>query len=376
MLGPTRSLDAIRPGAPFPLLLSALATALMFGATPFLLPALAERYVISEGLASSISIAQVGVFAAATLLLPRLLAPSGGLLRTAAVVLAVGNLASAFSPNFLLLVLVRGVAGGAAGILTWIMWVDAMSSPRSLASISSIGPLTALVGAPVLAVIAEHGARAVYLTLAAVTIPAVAAKLRTVLGKPGKRVVSRSRSNRVLLGALFLLALSGASLFVFAAVAARELLAISPVAASWGFSLNAAGGLLGARLATRHRRPGWWLASAGPAAFLAISGGSAALFFFGMAWWGFAWWMGIPGVLQMLAERSLAPGERAGDAQGVMAIGRAIAPAIGGGFADAAAYVGLAAVAGAGLTVAGVVVVGVQEGREHLPPTEPLGPHA
>jgi DHA1 family inner membrane transport protein len=355
-------------------LLAALATALMFGATPFLLPAIAERYGVTEGFAASISIAQVGVFAVATLVLPRLVAPSGRVLQGAAVVLVVANLTSTFLSSFLLLILVRGVAGGAAGVLTWIMWLDAMSSPRSLASISAIGPLIALIGAPVLAAIAQFGDRAVYLTLAVVAVPAAAAKLRTSLGKPGKRVVSRSRSNLVLLGALFLLALSGASLFVFAAVAARELLAISPVAASWGFSLNAAGGLLGARLANRHRRPGWWLASAGPAAFLTIGGGTPVLFFFGMTWWGFAWWMGIPGVLQMMAERSLAPGERAGDAQGMMAIGRAIAPAIGGGFADAAAYVGLAAVAGAGLTVAGAIVMGVQEGREHLPPTVPPAP--
>lgn len=372
MLGPTRSLYAIRPGAPLPLLLAAIATALMFGATPFLLPALAEHYTVSEGLASSISIAQVGVFALATLVVPRLVAPSAGLLRVAAGVLAAGNLASGFAPSFFLLVLVRGVAGGAAGILTWLMWLDAMTDPRSLASISSVGPLTALIGAPVLAAVAQHGDRAVYIALAIVAVPASAARLTTSLGKPGRRTVSRSRSNRVLLGALFLLALFGASLFVFAAVAARELLAMSPVAASWGFSLNAGGGLLGARLAKRHRRPGWWLMSAGPAAFLAISGGNAVLFFVGMAWWGFAWWMGIPGVLQMLAERSLVPGERAGDAQGVMAIGRSIAPALGGGFADAGAYVALAAVAGAGLTAAGMIVVGVQEGREHLPPTEPL----
>jgi hypothetical protein len=225
-----------------------------------------------------------------------------------------------------------------------------------------------LLGSPGLAAIAAAGDRAVYIALTLASIPATLVRLQQAPTHIGKRTVSRSRSNRVLLFALFLVTLFGASLFVFAAVAAREVLGIDPVAASLGFSLNAAGGLLGARLAARHRRPGWWLACAGPAAFLTVGGGHPVFFFLGMAWWGFAFWMGLPGVLQMLAERSLEPGERAGDAQGYMAIGRAVAPTIGGGFADSAAYLGLAATAGTGILVGGAIVIGVQEGREHLPP--------
>lgn len=99
-------------------------------------------------------------------------------------------------------------------------------------------------------------------------------------------------------------------------------------------------------------------------------------FFVGMAWWGFAFWMGVPGVLQMMAERSLDPGERAGDAQGIMAIGRTVAPTIGAGFADAGAYIPLALVSGIGVTVSGAIVMAVQEGRELLPPTVPSAPRA
>ncbi len=53
-----------------------------------------------------------------------------------------------------------------------------------------------------------------------------------------------------------------------------------------------------------------------------------------------------------------------------MGIGRAVAPIAGGYFADSQAYLPLAIVAGTGLAVAGVAVIGVQEGRERLPATD------
>jgi hypothetical protein len=146
---------------------------------------------------------------------------------------------------------------------------------------------------------------------------------------------------------------------VFEAVAATEVLGMSPTVASLAFSLNAAGGLVGARLSGHHRRPGWLLASSGPAAFLTIAGSSPLWFFIGMTWWGFAFWMGVPGVLQMLAARSLGTG-RAGR-------GRAGAPLIGGAFVDAGAVTALAATVRAGLILSGGLVIAVQEGRERLP---------
>jgi hypothetical protein len=164
--------------------------------------------------------------------------------------------------------------------------------------------------------------------------------------------------------------LFGSALFINEALVARDIHGIPEVAASIAFSLNAAGGLLGARLASRHRRPGWWLASIGPAAVMTVFG-PPVFFFVGMAWWGFAFWMGIPGVLQMLSDRSLAPSERAGDAQGLMAVGRAIGPILGGAFVDLGSLTGLAVIAGVGLVGSGATVIGVQEGREMLPPSDP-----
>ena len=81
--------------------------------------------------------------------------------------------------------------------------------------------------------------------------------------------------------------------------------------------------------------------------------------------------MGLPGVLQMLAARSLAADERAGDAQGLMALGRSLGPLLGGAFTDADAFRSLAVLAGAGVTVSGLTVIAIQEGRDRLPPSDP-----
>ena len=371
MYVPARLSYALRPGAPPGLLAAAAAVGLMFGATPFLIPELADHFGISPGLAGGVSVAQVGAFAVINLALPRLARPTGRLLAGAATGLLAANLLSAFAPSFPVLLVTRVAAGAAAGTLTWIAWIDAMRTPRSLSSIAATGPVTALVSAPILSLVAQLGDRAVYLVLAAAAVPIILLPV-AITGSVGPtRSVSKSRSNWVLLGALFLQVLAGSSLFIYLAVAGVEQYGLSPVAASFGFSLNALGGLIGARLSARHRRPGWWLATSGVAAYLTVAGGHAVWFFAGLFWWGLAFWMGIPGVLQMLAERSLEPGERAGDAQAVMAIGRTIGPIVGGGFTDAGAFGTLALVTGVGMTVSGLTVTGVQQGRELLPPREP-----
>jgi DHA1 family inner membrane transport protein len=342
----------------------------MYAATPWLITPIAERYNVSEGAVGAVSVAQVGAFAAANFALPRLLAPNGRILRISAISLLILNLLSAIPTIFGMLVILRLVAGFAAGAMTWLTWTDAMKERTSMAAIASTGPITVLVGAPLLALASSEGDRAVYLVLAAATIPAVVFGAAITGERRTRGLVSRSRSNRVLLAALAGTTLFGSALFINEAIVARDIHNISDFSASIAFSFNAAGGLLGARFASRHRRPGWWLASIGPAALITVIG-PPALFFVGMTWWGFAFWMGVPGVLQMLSDRSLTPSERAGDAQGLMAVGRAIGPILGGAFVDLGSLTALAVIAGVGLTGSGATVIGVQEGREMLPPTDP-----
>ncbi|MDH3261363.1 MAG: hypothetical protein OEM84_10380 [Acidimicrobiia bacterium] len=370
MFAPTRLAYALRPNAPTGILAAAAAVAMLFGATPFLIPEVSTHYGVSEGLAAGISVAQVTAFAVANLLLPRLLAPTGNVLKWSAFILVVANAASALPEQFWLLVGFRMTAGLAAGTLTWVVWADAMRKPSSLTGVASAGPVTALVSAPLLSALAGMGDRAVFVALGVAALPAFFSKVDTGVEKKGSGSVSRSRSNRALLLALLLLAFFGSSAFVFVAIAARETLGLSPFIASFAYSLNAAAGLLGARLSSRHRRPGWWLLSMGPAVYLAAAGGRVWLLFLGMAWWGFAFWMGVPGVMKMLAARSLEPDERAGDAQALMAFGRAAGPVLGGGLADAGAFASLAVVAGIGSSAVGAMVIGVQEGRERLPSSD------
>lgn len=367
MYGPIRAIYATRPHAPLWLMACGAVVAAVFAATPFLIPEVAVRYGVSNGLAGTISVAQVGTFALTTWLLPRFTAPTPRVVRAAGVALIAANIVSALVSAFALLIIARMVAGVALGAMTWVAWADAMRAPRSMATLSATGPVTVLVGIPIIGLFADLGGdRAVYGLLAVMSLAVLGANPAIdVIAR--RREVSKSRSNRVLLAALTMLTFFGASLFVYEAVASREVLGLSSFMVSLGFSLNAGGGILGARLAHRHRRPGWWLATAGPAALLTVTGGAAG-YLVGMTWWGFAFWMGLPGVLRMLSDRSLEPSERAGDAQSVMAVGRTLAPLAGGAFVNADAFVPLALLAGAGLTLSGLTVIGVQEGRDRLAP--------
>ncbi len=370
MQGPTRVTYAGRFNAPFAVVVAAAAVALMFVATPFLIAPIAERYGVSEGAVGLVSVVQVGAFAIANFALPRLLWPTGRILRIAAAALVALNLLSVLPNVFGVLLGVRALAGFAAGAMTWLAWTDAMQHRKSMTVVAAATPVAILIGAPIISVLASRGDQAVYLLLAFATIPSVLLHAPIEGEKRRLGSVSRSRSNRVLMVAMWALTFFGTSLFINQALVARDIHGLSPLAASMAFSLNAIGGLAGARLSTQHRYPGWWLASAGVAAWVTVNG-PVALFFIGMAWWGFAFWMSVPGVMEMIASRSLERSERAGDTQGLMAVGRALGPAMGGAFVDAGALVALSWVAGIGVSAAGVTVIGVKEGRERLPPTDP-----
>jgi predicted MFS family arabinose efflux permease len=306
----------------------------------------------------------------ANFVLPRLVRPSGRVLRGAAASLLAFNALSILPNVFALLLVLRLMAGLAAGTMTWLAWTSAMKRSQSMSSIAATGPVVALLAAPVMSVLASNGDRPVYVLLAVSALPA-AVLVAPVTGKRRARgMISRSRSNRVLLIALGSATFFGSALFINEAIVARDIHHLSALTSSIGFSLNAGGGLLGARLSTRHRYPGWFLASIGLAALVTVVA-PTPFFFLGMFWWGFAFWMGVPGVLQMLVDRSLEPGERAGDGQGVMALGRAGGPALGGAFVDAGSLTGLAVTASIGLAASGLLVVGVKEGRDRLPPTDP-----
>ncbi|RPI22069.1 MAG: hypothetical protein EHM57_05780 [Actinobacteria bacterium] len=370
MFAPIRSIYALRPNAPIAVLLASAGVTAMFTATPFLIPELVDRFDVTTGRAGWISVVQVGVFAVATMVAGRRLPVAGSSLRWSVAAMVTVDVVSAIAPSFAVLLALRALAGAAAGAVTALVWADAMREPRRMGDLAVAGPATALVGALVFGLIGgAFGYGGIFVALAVVALPGVflEAELAGLHGERRRR--SRSRSNRLLLLGLFTLTAAGSSLFVFEAAIGRES-GLSAGIIALGFSANAAGGLVGARRGMQVGHPGLWLASTGIGALLTVVPGGSALYLAGMTWWGFAFWMGLPGVMHMLSARSLEPGERAGDAQGWMAFGRAAGPLFGGFLVDGAAYTVLAVVASAGLGTAGGIVSGVQWGRGALPASD------
>ena len=306
---PSRILYGGRQGAPLALIAATAAATLLFSSTPFLIAPISESFDVSEGTAGAISVVQVGAFAAANFLLPRLVRPNGRILRIAASGLVLFNLLSAIAPVFAILVALRLLAGAAAGAMTWLTWTNAMRRQSSMSSVAATGPVTALIAAPLMASIATRGHEAVFVTLAVAAVPAAVFWAPITGKKRARGVISGSRSNRILLGALFGATFFGSALFINQSIISQDVHGISSLASSIGFSLNAAGGLIGARLSKYHRYPGWFMMSIGPAALLTVVG-PLPLFYLGMLWWGFGFWMSIPGILQMLVDRSLEPSEQ------------------------------------------------------------------
>lgn len=365
MLAPIRSLLAPRRGAPAILLAAAAAVSFLFAATPFLIPEVAERYGVAVGTAGFISAAQVTGFAVTTFLAGRWWRPTRVKLVVAAVVGAGFDAVSALTDAFPVLLGSRLGAGAAAGVFTWLAWAAAMRDAHSMRDIAAVGPVTVLVAAPLLAwVAATGGDRAVYWVLAA--SPLVAAVVPGAIhgDSPRERSgMSPSRSNLVLLAALGVLTMAGSALFVFLGALARDEIGMGAVALSFGFSLNAIAGLAGARWRRRPRVAWPWMALTAVSAASLVVIPNEIVFYLGMVGWGFAFWMAVPRVLGAVADWSFAPDERVGDAQSVMAIGRAVGPAVGGLLVGSGAYGTLGAFAGVGLGMSAALVGGVERYR-------------
>jgi DHA1 family inner membrane transport protein len=255
------------------------------------------------------------------------------------------------------------------GFLTWLSWSEATRHRKGLADVAAVAPLVAALSSPLLSWLAGVGSyRAVFAlvgaaTLATTLVPAHYGDLPAI-----GRNVSDSTTNRILLGALFLLMLASSAVFVFAAAAGLEMQRLSPVVVSIAFSLNALVGVVATRFAAR---PGtawiWLLATAIGALGVGIIE-SPVIYLVAMIGWGFVFWMGIPAVFLMLAERSLSPAERVGDAQSLMALGRVFGPILGGIVLGVGAFGRLSIVGSIALVIGALVVGGVEIARLRLDP--------
>lgn len=353
-----------RPQASPGVVAGAALVAAVFAATPFLLPDVADRLDVPLGATGLMSTAQVAGFAVASFLAGRLFRPRRRLHYGGILLIAVACLGSAVVTDFGLLVATRVLAGVGMGTLTWIAWADATRHSRGLGEVAAIAPITAALASPILGWLTERGGyRWVFATLA------IAAAL-TVLFKVDfgdlprvGRNVSGSRSNRLLLVSLFLLTLGGSSVFVFAGAIGTGLVGLSPVNVAWALSLNAIAGVAGTRVTARTGRVGLsLLGAAGSALTLGILGAPLA-YVIAMTVWGFSFWVFVPGVVKLLADMSLTPAERVGDAQALMAVGRVFGPIVGGIAIAGANYQRLSIVGASIMFSAAALTIAVELGR-------------
>jgi hypothetical protein len=321
------------------------------------------------GTAGLISSVQVLGFAVSVFAAGRRLSPSRAALVVAALTGVACDSASALVVSFPALLGLRFAAGAAAGFLTWLAWADAMRSPRSMRDVAAVGPLTVLVAAPLLAWVASAGGdRAVYLLLAgSMVFPAIVPVQFSSEPMRGRRKMSPSRSNLVLLAGLGILTMAGSALFVFLGAFAKIEAGLTAVGLSIGFSVNALAGLIGARLRWRPQHAWPWLVLVSVSATSIVLFPGALAYYIGMFGWGFAFWMAVPTVLGRVAEWSLAPDERVGDAQSIMALGRAAGPSVAAVLVGSGRFGGLAVFAGTGLLASAGVVGGVEMYRRGRP---------
>ncbi len=364
MQTPIRALYALRPTASPGIVAAAAAVSTLFAATPFALPEIADRYGVSLAASGVMSTLQVGGFAVASFLAGRLLTPSRRLLAIAAATAIAANAAGVVTALFPLLLAERLLAGVAAGILTWIVWTDAMTDRAHLQDIAAAGPLTAVLASPMFGVLASLGDdRVIFAAIALASVPPLLLPASLPAATGPVRARSASRSNRLLLVALGLLTMAGSSLFVYAAAFGRTELGMAAVVVSLAYSVNAAFGIAGTRMRARPGTGGAWIAVTALAAGTLVLVEHPVWFFLALAVWGGGFWLAIPDVFRSLAERSLTPAERTGDAQAAMAVGRALGPLAGGALLAASGFTALGLVAAGGMLGAGLLVLGVDRYR-------------
>ena len=194
-------------------------------------------------------------------------------------------------------------------------------------------PVLGVFIAPILSILLEiGGARLIFAFLTAVALaPLVCGYKSTVEKIP--RIKEKHKALpavRVMLACLFLETLGGSAVFVYVVVIGTENLGMQPSHVALAISMNAAVGIPAARLAVGHRMPSLWIALMGICAILLGMSVHSWVFVISIVIWGFCFMTAIPGVFVVLAAISKYPEERVGDAQALMAAGRALGPMLGG----------------------------------------------
>lgn len=372
MISPIRLWYGLRRNEDAGLLAAAAVVAVLFAATPFLIPEVAAEFDITLGAAGLYSTVQVGGFALAAFYAGRRLRTSRAMFVSAAAAGVFANTMSAFAVELWPLLMFRFVAGSAAGLITWLAWARGMQSAGAIRRVAVVGPLGALVGAPVAAwVVSRFGLDAMFATLAVAHLPVLFFPVSFAGLRQSHSAMSPSRSNVVLLAAIGLKVMAASALFVQAAAIGERVLGLDPLVVSLGFSANALFGFLAASRPAPETVSAWpVLAIAACVAVVAWSG-VPWLWFVAIGLWGGFFWLTVPRLLRAVALWSLVPDERVGDAQSVMAAGRALGPALGGLVLGADRFAALGVFSVVGVVLAAAMIESVR--RYRLTNTPPLG---
>ena len=360
---PVRLLFALQPKLPAGVLAATAVSTVVFAATPFLVKGVAVDQNVDVSTVAVISTAQLGGFMLTSWGAGRLLRPRRRVMVIALMIGLLTNAASALTPWFSLLVGIRFLSGISLGLISWIAWSEAFGDEEKVGDVAVIGPIVGTISSPLIATLIDvSGTDLLFLVLGALhllPLPFVR-ETRLVAATRGHRQRHRpTRAAAAILVCLGATTLGGSAVFVFAAVIGQDDVGLSALAVSFVFSANALAGVPSARYRGSRRLPGLWMALTGVAAVLVAAAHDPIVFWIALPTWGFAFWMGIPGVFSLLAERSNYPDERAGDAQAIMAAGRVVGPLLGGAlYAWSAPALGL--VGGGLMALAGLAMVYVE----------------
>lgn len=374
MLSPVQVVTLLRPKTRADLLAAAAFSSLVFTATPFLIPATAEDFQVSLGVASLISTAQLAGFVVASWLVGRRFGPSRSLFVVAIILAAAANAASAIVPWFSALLVLRAVAGIAIAVLVWLGWQEVFGDDDRMGDVAVVGPVVGIAGAPLAAMLAQAGGTTgVYGTLAVVGLLPLFLRPPGAVTGTGHASFRPLRSRpipvtRVILACLSVMTFGGSAVFIFLAALGEDSLGIDPLVVSLAFSANAAVGIPAARYRGPRPLAGLWLAGTALAAVVTTTVADATVFWVALALWGFFFWAGVPGVFKLLSERSANPADRAGDAQSFMAAGRVFGPLFGAAFVENGSIEALGITAGALMAAAALVLVVVER---RVPPRAP-----
>ena len=359
---PFRLLNALRLHTEIGLVAAMAVAMATFSATPLVLAPLATEFAVSTGTAALFSAAQLGSFVVGSWTAGRVVDPSRRLFVIGLVTLSAANVVAAFVGSFVVLVVTRSVSGLALGVLTWLAYSQVFGDDERTGDITTVGPLTAVVSAPIIGVLLELGdVRAVFLVLAGVSlvplvwVPSIVVPDRTPTGR--NRAV---RAALVIIAALTIATLGGSAVFVFMGAIAADRYGMSALVISLAFSANALVSIPTARFRGRRRFAGGYFALTGVCAVISTQADQSAVLWVVLCLWGAAFWMAVPGSYTLLAERSRFPTERAGDAQVAMAFGRALGPLVAGALVAGGEYATLGWVGGGLLVVAGALLVAVE----------------